>query len=115
MAFGLFDESATADFADVTDGDWFHPYVASGVKQGIINGEGNGLFGTGQPISRQDMAVILYRAAAAAGKNMTAGEISGFTDSEAIASYAVEDVYKRQAEWAMVRLRMCGEDTPPDI
>lgn len=92
VAFGLFDESAVADFVDVTDGDWFHPYVASGVKHGIINGEGNGLFGAGQPISRQDMAVILCRAAAAAGKNMAAGEISGFTDSEAIASYAVEAV-----------------------
>jgi len=61
-ALGIYEENASADFGDVKDGAWYSSYIASAVAHGIINGVGDSLFGVGQEISRQDMAVMICRA-----------------------------------------------------
>lgn len=60
-AFSLYDESAVCEFDDVTQGDWFYPYVASGKKSGIVVGISEQLYGVGRQVSREDMATILHR------------------------------------------------------
>jgi hypothetical protein len=93
-AFGLEDTSAnTSEFSDVSPSDWYYTSVASAYNSGIIKGYENGEFGVNDKITRQDMAVIIYRAAQAAGKSITAvkdGVI--FDDAAGISTYAAEAV-----------------------
>ena len=58
---------------------------------GIINGNGDGTFGTGSTISRQDMAVMIYRAAQIVGPKFADKGID-FADKAAMATYAYEAV-----------------------
>lgn len=60
--FGLKDDTAVCEFDDVKRGEWYYSYVASGVRNGITEGVSEYSFGTGQPISRQDLAVMTVRA-----------------------------------------------------
>ena len=86
--FGEVDSDASADFADVDSSAWYYSYVASALKAGIVNGVGDGRFGVGQNISRQDIAVIAFRALAIAkGEN----EVS-FDDFDSVADYAKDAV-----------------------
>lgn len=94
-AFGFEDADATVDeFADVTENDWYYSFVAAAYNNGIISGYDNGTFGSSDNITRQDMAVIIYRAANAAGVELNeVNEGKTFGDDAEIASYASEAVY----------------------
>ena len=59
IAFGI--PSAKADFDDVDPDAWYNGYVGGGAKYGLITGYGE-TFGPNDFISRQDAAVIIYRA-----------------------------------------------------
>ncbi len=60
-AYGLYNGRATADFVDVTPDQWHYKYIASMVEKGYLLGDATGAFNPDALISRQDMAVILYR------------------------------------------------------
>lgn len=96
---GLVDETAACSFKDVSADAWYYIFVASAQKLGIINGLGDGTFGVGKEITRQEMAVMAYRAAKIAGiefKKGTAGV--EFADKSEIAGYAGEAIgYKQKA------------------
>lgn len=49
----------TATFSDVPEPHYAFAYIEAAVKAGLINGVGDGKFGTGANLSRQDMAVLL--------------------------------------------------------
>ncbi len=83
--------SATPSFTDAKTG-WFAPYVAAAEANGITAGMGDGLFGTGAKISRQDMAVMLYRILNDAGVRMDT-KAYAFTDADDISDYAADAVY----------------------
>lgn len=92
-AYGLYDSRATADFVDVSTTDWYYGYVASMVKRGYILGNDMGQFNPNAIISRQDMAVILYRTLQ--GKNLvkvipTLEKL--FTDFDTVSPYAQNSV-----------------------
>lgn len=93
-AFGLEDTSANvSDFSDVKAGDWYYTAVASAYNKGIIKGYEDGRFGVSDKITRQDMAVIIYRAAQVAGKTIAPVKDGvTFDDNAQIASYAAEAV-----------------------
>ncbi len=93
-AFGLEDTSASvSSFSDVSASDWYYTAVASAYNKGIIKGYENGTFGVNDKITRQDMAVIIYRAAQVAGKTIEATKAEvAFADSADIATYAAEAV-----------------------
>lgn len=80
------DSNAVTDFSDA-NGGWYTPYIAAAVQNGVITGMGDGTFGVGSNITRQDMAVIIYRA-----MNIASGEMHEFTDSADISDYAAEAV-----------------------
>ncbi|GIP35127.1 S-layer homology domain-containing protein [Paenibacillus sp. J2TS4] len=61
-AFDLEDESAAESFADVSNEDWFQPYVAAAVKSGIVNGRSEDRFEPYAFISRAEMATMASRA-----------------------------------------------------
>ncbi len=76
---------ATVSFSDVDANAWYYSYVASAVKTGYIKGTGEGKFGVGSFITRQDMAVILARIANGSDIDAT---VCGFSDDEVISEYA---------------------------
>ncbi len=49
-------------FDDIPQGSYYAGYVNSAVDMGIIKGIDENSFGTGRKLSRQDLALILYRA-----------------------------------------------------
>lgn len=49
-------------FSDVQTGTYYEKYVNTAAELGIVMGMGNSEFGTGNCLTREDLAVILYRA-----------------------------------------------------
>ncbi len=82
-------------FSDVSETAWYFKNIAVAAKCGIINGISEALFGTGQSITRQDMAVILYRIAG--GKLKVPEAYNVFSDDGNIAEYAKDAVYALRA------------------
>lgn len=90
-------------FDDVDESSWYYPYVNCAYNAGIITGVSESIFGTGQPITRQDMAVMTARAAYIAGLELTEqNEESEYGDETDIADYAAEDVHMLQKAGLMV-------------
>ena len=48
-------------FADVPSGAWYYDAVTWAAANGIVGGYGNGLFGPNDPITREQLATMLYR------------------------------------------------------
>lgn len=76
-------------FSDVSSGAWFKPYVASAVKTWNYQRNFARAVGAGEYITRQDMAVCVFRAA---GAQPEAFDDGLFTDSDKIAPYAREGI-----------------------
>lgn len=82
------------EFTDVAKSDWFYGFIATAYNEGLITGINESEFGSGLNISRQDMAVILARAAEKYNYNFKAPEITEeFSDDFDISDYAREAVY----------------------
>lgn len=74
-------------FSDVDENAWYAGYVNTAYKNGFCNGIGNGNFGTGMEITRQDMCVMAYNVIKALGHNIPDAELV-FADADAIGGYA---------------------------
>ena len=93
LTFNLYDEGSQADFLDVSKDRWSYSYIASAVKNSVVNGDGAGLFNPNEKISREDMAVILYRAYQRTIDNNFRGELEvKFTDFDSVSDYAKNSV-----------------------
>ena len=88
-AMGMLDSAATHTFEDSKSGAWHYVYIASGVKKGITTGISETEFGVGKPVTRQDMAVMVMRAAEISATE----EYEPFADDAQISDYAKEAVY----------------------
>ena len=95
-AFGLEDDTAGTEFEDVPKTAWSYRYISSAKKAGIIFGMTASYFGASEPISRQDMAVILLRTAELNNID-TSGSGTEFADSAQISDYAKEAVKRLSA------------------
>ena len=84
---GSHNEGAKSNLADVDSNHWASSYIATAQQLGIVQGNADGTFGLGQKITRQDMAVMLYRTFQVLGIDLPEGT-NEFTDSSDIASYA---------------------------
>ncbi len=81
--------SGTSSFNDVASGRWYANAVKWAAENEIVGGYGNGNFGPEDPISREQMAAILYRYAAFKGFDITkTADLSKFTDSSKISDWA---------------------------
>lgn len=61
LAYGIYDEDAKCDFTDVSEDRWSYKYIASSYGYGITNGYPDGTFGATNLLTREEMAVMLYR------------------------------------------------------
>lgn len=91
-AFYGVNNSATSTFTDMNENDWFYRYVATAVEKNITKGIGDGKFGVGLNITRQDMAVLLYNIAVDLGATVDTTPVA-FADDGNIADYARDAVY----------------------
>ena len=90
--FGLYKADAVNVFVDIPSDDWCAPYVASAYECGLTMGQGNGTFGRGQTLTRQDMATLAARCAEIARLTLGGENTVQFTDSGLIADYALEGI-----------------------
>ncbi len=93
-------------FTDVKDGEWYTTAVAWAAEKGIVSGYGNGLFGTGDAITREQMALLLKNYAAYKGIDVSAtNDLGGFADGGSISSWA-----KAAMQWANAKGYVNGAD-----
>ena len=80
-------------FPDVAPGTWYAEAVRWASSEGIVDGYADGTFGPTDPVTREQLAAILYRYA---GKPVVEVESKTFADSDQISSWAVEAM-----DWAV--------------
>ena len=76
------------NFTDTVEGAYYADAVVWASQQSIVGGYGNGLFGTNDPVTREQMTAIFWRYA---GSPESSGPHS-FSDADTVASYAVDAV-----------------------
>lgn len=77
-------------FEDVPNGAWYTEAVRWAAAQGVVSGYGNGRFGPNDPITREQLAVMLWRyvgSPAATKKELR------FTDAGKASGYALEALH----------------------
>lgn len=79
----------SADFSDVASGDWYADPVAWAASEGIVGGYGDGTFGPNDPITREQMASILYRYADYKGLDVSArASLDAYSDADSVSPWA---------------------------
>ena len=84
-AFGLSDPKKIVGFTDVLEDAWYAGAIRAMADAGFISGVSEDRFGVGEKITRQDLAVILYRILK---DRLSDGAEMQFTDAEDISDYA---------------------------
>ncbi len=97
--------SASGTFSDVSADEWYTAAVEWAASVGLVNGYGDGTYAPLKAVSRQELAIIIYRYA----------EFKGITINEASASLSenavVSDWALESVEWAVSEgLLVEGED-----
>ena len=95
VLYRLADEpDVTADnpFTDVPAGQWYTNAVIWAAANGIVNGYGSGLFGPNDPVTREQLAAILYRYAVYGGMTAVTLEenLGSFADTAQLSAYAIQ-------------------------
>ena len=80
-------------FDDVRSGAWYSQSVAWAVERGVVSGYGGGRFGPNDPITREQLAVILWRY----GGQPAAAQNLPFSDAD------------QASPWALTALRWATE------
>lgn len=93
-------------FPDVNEGDWFGIPVAWANQAGVITGYQNGYFGPGDDITREQLAVMLYRYEVYKGYDVSGkADLSKYPDAGSVSDWAVEAM-----EWAVGSGIITGKD-----
>ena len=90
------------DFSDVADEAWYAEAVRWAASQGIVGGYGNGTFGPDDPITREQLAVMLWRYS---GSPAATNKELRFNDADEISGFALEAL-----RWAMENGILNGYD-----
>ena len=93
---------ASISYDDVKTGDWYAEAVRWADEEDVVAGYGNGLFGPNDPITRQQLAAILWRYM---GSPVSDGSLSAFVDQKEISGWALPAM-----TWAVEQGLMVGDD-----
>lgn len=95
------------EFLDVQN-TWYTKAVLWAKSKDIANGTPDGNFGIGKNITRQDLALMLYKYAKMkdCDLSLTAGSINKFADGNKVANYA-----KTAMDWAVTKGVLSGKGT----
>ena len=98
--------SGDAPFSDVEVDSWYGPAVLWSIQQGLFTGYGNGLFGTNDNVTREQLVVLLYRYAQYKGYGTSAsGSLAAFVDSASVSDWATQAM-----SWAVANGIINGKD-----
>ena len=84
--------TGSSGFTDVAEGAWYADAVAWANALGVVGGYGDGLFVPNAPITRQELAAMLYRFAQLRGWDVSVGEdtnILSYTDFDQLSQWAI--------------------------
>ena len=82
-------QTVQAMFTDVSQDAWYAAAISWAMQSSILTGYGDGRIGPDDPITREQLAAILYRYAGQKGYDTSAqADLSGFADADAISAYA---------------------------
>ena len=95
-------EADLSAFADVDASAWYAAPVAWCLSEGIFNGYGD-TFGTERPISREEVATVLWRMS---GESEAGSDLSGYADASAVSAYATDAL-----SWATGSGVVTGKDS----
>ena len=95
-------------FPDVANNGWYKNAVLWANANNIANGQGDGKFGVGKNITRQDLALMLYKYASLKGYSLRAqsGEIYKYADGTKVSGYA-----QTAMDWAVTKGILSGKGT----
>lgn len=98
--------TGSVNFKDVKTTDWFYKAVVWAKNNGISQGNKDGTFGVGNNITREALALMLYKYAQLKHIKtaVTPGASDGYADSSKISSYA-----KTAMDWAITQGIMSGK------
>ena len=88
-------------YSDVAEGAWYTEAIRWATSQGIVGGYGNGMFGPNDNITREQLAVMLWRYA---GSPAATDKELHFTDADKASGYALEAL-----RWAVENGVMSGK------
>ena len=89
-AAGSPEVTITTNFTDLDVGSYYYNAVVWANVMGIVNGITDTTFSPDGPVTRQQIAAILYRYADAMGAlSQAEGNLNAFTDKDSVESYAV--------------------------
>jgi hypothetical protein len=89
--------SAVSNYGDMSGNEYYAPYVAWGSSVGVLSGVGNNTFDPNANITREDLAVILYRYIQLINIDLPViSDDVNFADASNISGYAYEAVSSLQ-------------------
>lgn len=94
----------TRDFTDVPTGQWYSGYVGTAAAYGIVNGVWDGKFDPSGKITRQEAAVMVFRAAKLCG-------VKPEMDEASIRNMLAQfPDYTKSSSWAREALAVCFQE-----
>ncbi len=89
---GAEDTAEENPFADVAENEWYTDGICWAAKNRIVSGVSETSFAPDEGITREQLAVILYRYAVLCGYDVAGKELSGYQDAELVSDYAEDAV-----------------------
>lgn len=87
-----------ASFRDLSE-DWYKSAVAWASSNDIVKGYGDGRFGPSDSVTREQIAVFMYRYASYMKRGVSASsKLAGYTDKDKISSWALAEMKWANAE-----------------
>jgi len=84
-------QNISNSFNDVNENEWYFRYVNIAKDAGVLSGIGDGKFGVGASITREDMVVMLHNALKKKSVKMSSENVK-FEDAAEISDYAIQAV-----------------------
>lgn len=92
-AFNIEEDVESGNMFDDCDiSAWYYPYIALAKSSGIVNGTSESIFGIGEYVTRQDLCVLIYRAAEKSGLKLAEKTSVEFSDYNSVSNYAAKAV-----------------------
>ena len=82
--------SGTLSFGDVEPEAWYAQAVCWAAEQGLVSGISEESFAPAQPLTREAMAVILFRMGAGSGREAAGRHAADYADADSISPWALE-------------------------
>ena len=83
--------AASAGFADVASGDWYASAVNWAAANGVVSGVSETGFGPNNALTREQLALILYRFAQYKGYDVTGtSDLAAYADGSSVSGWAAE-------------------------